>query len=371
VCLWRVYRHRKHLLLESQQRKVLSIAPESLFHWEGIQQFPELGSTLTEMPNLSGEVKKEVHESTVENNLANSIESESIELVDNQSIEDNLSDLTNIEIELTTVNETELDPAQIEDTVTSWNPGIQSKELDVPLTDLHESVQLNETSENEFANLPISDNAEKEGLTENISTHSSTEEPIEATLTASEMDEINSQPKELDEIRETESTSVGTSPDKTFGQWLVWIQERQSVSLYEKVDQGSAIITEPLQSNQDLSVNEEALPLSTDPLEKLYTEHLKAEYFKLDDQPVVSLQQEALERVKKAESGEKNSYNLKQIAKDSLDESLIPVSETLAKVFENQEEWKHAIAVYEKLVLQFPDKTLLFAAKIEELKTKI
>lgn len=58
-------------------------------------------------------------------------------------------------------------------------------------------------------------------------------------------------------------------------------------------------------------------------------------------------------------------------AKESLDENAIPVSETLAKIYAAQGNYPKAIHVYHQLMLLNPEKKLLFAVRIEELKKKI
>ena len=58
-------------------------------------------------------------------------------------------------------------------------------------------------------------------------------------------------------------------------------------------------------------------------------------------------------------------------AKESLDEETIPVSETLAKIYAAQGNYPKAIHVYHQLMLAFPEKKLLFAVRIDELKKKI
>jgi hypothetical protein len=57
-------------------------------------------------------------------------------------------------------------------------------------------------------------------------------------------------------------------------------------------------------------------------------------------------------------------------ARDSVDENTIPVSETLARIFELQGNLPKAIYVYEQLSLIFPKKKSYFASKINLLKKK-
>jgi tetratricopeptide (TPR) repeat protein len=61
----------------------------------------------------------------------------------------------------------------------------------------------------------------------------------------------------------------------------------------------------------------------------------------------------------------------KQVARQSVQEDDEIVSETLAMVLEKQGHYQKAIAMYEKLVLQIPEKSSFFAAKIEKLKNLI
>ncbi len=73
-------------------------------------------------------------------------------------------------------------------------------------------------------------------------------------------------------------------------------------------------------------------------------------------------------------------------ADDSTEEPAIPVeslgknsiavqdsvdTETMAVILEKQGKWAQAVAIYEKLMSKYPEKSSTFAARIEELKSKI
>ncbi len=58
-------------------------------------------------------------------------------------------------------------------------------------------------------------------------------------------------------------------------------------------------------------------------------------------------------------------------AKESLDDSSVPVSETLAKIYALQGNYPKAIEAYEQLSLINPEKKIFFANLIKELKKKI
>lgn len=64
-------------------------------------------------------------------------------------------------------------------------------------------------------------------------------------------------------------------------------------------------------------------------------------------------------------------YSASTKAKESIDESTLPISETLAKIYAAQGNYPKAIHVYHQLMLAIPEKRTLFAVEIETLKKKI
>jgi hypothetical protein len=70
------------------------------------------------------------------------------------------------------------------------------------------------------------------------------------------------------------------------------------------------------------------------------------------------------------EKPKKEFFSPVKKAKESVDEKKMPVSETLARIFELQGNIPKAIYVYEQLSLIFPKKKTYFASQINLLKKK-
>ncbi len=64
-------------------------------------------------------------------------------------------------------------------------------------------------------------------------------------------------------------------------------------------------------------------------------------------------------------------FKVSTIAKESLNEDLMPVSETLTQIYVNQGNFGKAIDAYQQLILLFPEKKSFFADQIKKLKKKI
>jgi hypothetical protein len=71
------------------------------------------------------------------------------------------------------------------------------------------------------------------------------------------------------------------------------------------------------------------------------------------------------------EKPRKDFFSAQASAKESLEVKNLPVSETLAKVFESQGNYSMAISTYEQLILIFPEKKIFFANQIKKIKIKI
>ncbi len=87
----------------------------------------------------------------------------------------------------------------------------------------------------------------------------------------------------------------------------------------------------------------------------------------IKDQPKIT-------RISKTEEPEKKAaefFKVSTIARESLNEEAMPVSETLAQIYINQGNFGKAIDAYNQLLLFYPEKKSFFADQIKKLKKKI
>jgi hypothetical protein len=73
----------------------------------------------------------------------------------------------------------------------------------------------------------------------------------------------------------------------------------------------------------------------------------------------------------KKSTQKKEFFSPAKKAKESLDESGLPVSETLAKIYAVQGNFPKAITAYEQLMLKIPEKKSFFVLQIEKLKKNL
>jgi hypothetical protein len=87
----------------------------------------------------------------------------------------------------------------------------------------------------------------------------------------------------------------------------------------------------------------------------------------LEEQPSISRPNQ----IETEDKPKKEFFSAAKKAKESIQPENMPVSETLARIFELQGNYPKAIFVYEQLVLTNPEKKTFFASQIQSLKKKI
>jgi len=114
-----------------------------------------------------------------------------------------------------------------------------------------------------------------------------------------------------------------------------------------------------------LRSNESEVQLSIDP-EKARIEAILDKF--ISEEPSISRPTKSIIQI---ERPKKEFYSPAQKAKESIDPNVVPVSETLAKIFAAQGNYPKAISAYEQLILTNPEKKTFFATRISELKKKL
>lgn len=107
-----------------------------------------------------------------------------------------------------------------------------------------------------------------------------------------------------------------------------------------------------------------------DVLEQLYLEHMQQDLLKAPEVAPETSIKAKINFAEEVESSVSMEEEIKRLAYDSISDDELPASETLARIYEQQNEYKRAIKIYQKLILKFPDKMTYFAGLIEELRKK-
>lgn len=227
---------------------------------------------------------------------------------------------------------------------------------------------------------PITNNEETESLAVDTATENSAKEitlpiaeaihePLEETeveepLVALETTQREIAPEEnsaLEKVLTEEETSTEIEPSMphfslqsshTFDEWLSAFAD-------------SASLIKSIQSHQAAPRTNDEEDETEDELEELIIQNVNSNLLheKVEEETHYS---KGLDRFI-----EEQVQKRKQQTKNTLQEATIEpvlVTETLAKLYENQKKYVKAISTYELLSLKFPEKKGLFAARIENLK---
>jgi hypothetical protein len=109
-------------------------------------------------------------------------------------------------------------------------------------------------------------------------------------------------------------------------------------------------------------------------LEALYQEHMGGDFLQAPAATIAEIKSDlkaVINHETEVASNKALESEIRRLAYESISDEELPASETLAGIYESQQDYKRALRIYQKLMLKFPDRMSYFAGLIEQTKTKL